>query len=65
MTKPPLERAARALCKLDGHPEDATMDGKPLWMDYLPETRAVLSAVRDPTSAMNIVVIDAMLNDEE
>ena len=39
------ERAARALCRLDGHPEMATMDGQPLWRDYLPEVRAVLEAV--------------------
>ena len=61
MPKSPLERAARALCSLDGHPENARMDGKPLWMDYLPEARAVLEAVRDPSSATNIAVIDAML----
>ena len=47
MTKPPLERAARALCSLDGHPEDAKMDGKPLWQDYLPEARAVIEAIRE------------------
>ena len=52
MPKSPLERAARALCSLDGHPENAKMDGKPLWMDYLPEARAVLEAIRDPSSAM-------------
>lgn len=45
----PLERAARALCSLDGHPENAKMDGKPLWRDYLPEARAVLRAIRDPS----------------
>lgn len=48
----PLERAARALCELDGHPPGATMDGKPLWQDYLPEVRAVLAAVREPSEAM-------------
>lgn len=48
----PLERAARALCSLDGHPENATMDGKPLWADYLPEARAVLQAIRAPSEAM-------------
>ena len=46
-TKPPLERAARALCSLDGHPENATMEGKPLWQDYLPEARAVIEAIRE------------------
>ena len=54
MSKPALERAARALCHLDGHPEDAMMDGKPLWQDYLPEVRAVLDAIRAPDEAMTI-----------
>jgi hypothetical protein len=48
----PLERAARALCSLDGHLENATMAGKPLWQDYLPEARAVLQAIREPSDAM-------------
>jgi hypothetical protein len=48
----PLERAARALCELDNNPPGATMDGKPLWMDYLPEVRAVLQAIREPSKAM-------------
>ncbi len=43
----PIERAARALCELDNNPPGATMDGKPLWQDYLPEVRAVLLAVRE------------------
>ncbi|WP_260927425.1 hypothetical protein [Novosphingobium sp. 9] len=50
--KPVHERAARALCLLDSNPPDATMDGKPLWMDYLPEVRAVLQAIREPDEAM-------------
>ena len=48
----PLERAARALCEMAGNPPGATMDGKPLWQDYLPEVRAVLAAVRQPNDAM-------------
>jgi len=48
----PIERAARALCELDGNPPGATMDGKPLWMDYLPEVRAVLGAIREPSEEM-------------
>ena len=55
MTASPLERAARALCELAGNPADATMDGKPLWMDYLPEVWAVLCAVRVPSDP----VVDA------
>lgn len=41
----PIERAARALCELDNNPPGATMDGKPLWMDYLPEVRVVVEAL--------------------
>jgi hypothetical protein len=28
------------------------MGGKPLWMDYLPEVRAVLEAIREPDEAV-------------
>lgn len=39
------ERAARALCELDGYPPNAKMDGAALWVSYLPEVDAVLRAV--------------------
>jgi hypothetical protein len=52
MTSTMLERVARALCRLDGHPENATMDGKPLWQDYLPEARAAIEAMREPDEVM-------------
>jgi hypothetical protein len=51
-TKPALERAARALCELAGNPPMAKMDGKPLWVSYLPEVRAVLTAIREPSEPM-------------
>lgn len=47
-----IERVARALCRLDGHPENAKMDGKPLWQDYVAEARAAIAAMRDPTETM-------------
>jgi hypothetical protein len=47
-----VEKVARALCRLDGHPENATMDGKPLWRDYEPEARAAIAAMREPTPEM-------------
>lgn len=47
-----LERVARALCELDANPPDATMDGKPLWQDYLPEARTAIMALREPDTAM-------------
>lgn len=40
--KSPRERAARALCNLDGHPPDTTFEGKPMWVSYLPQVDAVL-----------------------
>lgn len=48
----PIERAARALCELAGNPPMAKMDGKPLWMSYIPEVRTVLGAIREPSDAM-------------
>ncbi|MBU0824897.1 MAG: hypothetical protein KKA44_10590 [Alphaproteobacteria bacterium] len=47
-----LERVARALCELDANPPDATMGGKPLWQDYLPEAWAAIMALREPDIAM-------------
>ncbi len=47
-----LDRVARALCELDANPPDATMGGKPLWQDYLPEARAAIMAMREPDRAM-------------
>ncbi|MGV1681723.1 hypothetical protein [Sphingopyxis sp. NJF-3] len=47
-----LERVARALCELDANPPNATMDGKPLWQDYLPEARAAIMALREADQAM-------------
>lgn len=42
------ERAARALCKLAGNPENTTLEGRPMWESYLPEVDAVLAAVLRP-----------------
>lgn len=56
-----LERAARALCALDGNPENASLDGKPLWQDYLPEARAVFQAIREPSGEMLGDVHDTIL----
>lgn len=39
------EKAARALCRYDGHPEDIMFEGKPMWMSYLGEAKAVLEAI--------------------
>lgn len=52
---PIVEAAARALCRHAGSPENATMDGKPLWQDHVPEARAVVIAIRDASDAMAAV----------
>jgi hypothetical protein len=39
------EKAARALCRYDRYPENITHDGKPMWMNYLGEAKAVLVAI--------------------
>lgn len=49
---PGLETAARPLCELDTNRPDATMGGKPLWQDYLPEARAAVMALREPDMTM-------------
>ncbi|WP_022684284.1 hypothetical protein [Sphingobium bisphenolivorans] len=48
----PIERAARTLCKLNGHAEDAERDGTPLWRSYLPQVRSVLEALHEPSTRM-------------
>jgi len=41
---PDREKAARALCRLEGHPENTKFEGKPMWQSYLPQVDAVLEA---------------------
>ncbi|ETI58473.1 hypothetical protein C100_23730 [Sphingobium sp. C100] len=43
----PIERAARALCRFHGEPEEG--DG---WQAYLPQVRAVLDALHEPSEYM-------------
>lgn len=52
MTKPPLERAARALCSLQGLPENTKFEGRPMWESFLPNARVALEAIREPSEAM-------------
>jgi hypothetical protein len=54
-----VERVARALCRIDGNPENATMDGKPLWQDYVSEARAAIEAMREPDEVMVEAMQDA------
>ncbi len=46
--KPPRERAARALCKRAGVPEDTKFEGRPMWESYLDEVDTVLKAALTP-----------------
>lgn len=45
----PAERAARALCTLAGKPEGAIFEGVPMWENYVPQVRAVLDAINEPS----------------
>lgn len=46
--KPPRERAARALCRMNGVPEDTKFEGRPMWESYLDEVDTVLKAALSP-----------------
>lgn len=39
------EKAARALCSFHNIPENIVRNGRPMWMSYLAEARAVLVAI--------------------
>lgn len=43
--KPPLELAARALCRVRGLPEDTRFNGAPMWHSAVHEAMVVLAAV--------------------
>lgn len=55
------ERIARALCRLDGHPENIAFEGRPMWQSYLPQVRVVLDEIEEPDAAM----LDAAVNTAE
>jgi hypothetical protein len=59
--KTTLERAARALCELDGHASDAKLGEKSMWHDYLPEVRAVFEAIRHPS--LDLVATGGQIQD--
>jgi hypothetical protein len=41
-----IEKAARALCKFDGHAENIKFEGAPMWQSYVPQVRALLGSVQ-------------------
>jgi len=59
--KPALERAARALCLLQGLPENTKFEGRPMWESFLPNARAVLQAIREPSEAMALAARDVAI----
>lgn len=64
----PIESAARALCKHEGHPTDIRFEGAAMWRSFLPEIRAVLTGMRDtPPAGVDAAawrsMIDAALAD--
>ncbi|EJL28684.1 hypothetical protein [Novosphingobium sp. AP12] len=59
--KTTLERAARALCELDGQATDAKVGPKSMWQDYLPEVRAVFEAIRHPS--LDLVATGGQIED--
>ncbi|MNY81538.1 hypothetical protein D3C86_2231430 [compost metagenome] len=46
--KPPRERAARALCRLNNLPENTSFEGQPMWVSFLDQVDVVLGAALPP-----------------
>ena len=44
----PRERAARALCRRAGNPENPSFERRPMWMSYIDEVDVVLEAALEP-----------------
>lgn len=49
----PIERAARALCAYEGHPENIKFEGGKMWESYVPAVRIVIQALRKPSLEMS------------
>jgi len=47
-----VERVARTLCQIDGHPENTVYQGKVMWRSYEHAARAVIGAMREPSLEM-------------
>jgi len=46
--RPPVERAARDLCRFRGLPEDSHCEGAPMWHGMVAEVLVVLAAALPP-----------------
>lgn len=53
-----IERAARALCKFQGLPENTKWEGRPMWESFIEQAIVVLNAADEETSAARAVSHD-------
>lgn len=51
-TMDPIEKAARALCQLQGENGDDITSGSPRWTHYRAQVLLVVDALREPSQAM-------------
>lgn len=56
--KTPRERAARALCRRAGNPENTAFEGRPMWISYLDEVDVVLQAALGDAEWQRIRALD-------
>ncbi|WP_223478551.1 ArsR family transcriptional regulator [Oricola indica] len=61
----PREIAARALCRMDGHPENIQFEGRPMWASYLPQVDAVLMAALPSDKLASVMAEEQVLKDNE
>lgn len=48
----PIEKAARALCRLHGEEEEDMSGGTPRWSAFLPQVMGVIEALHEPDEMM-------------
>lgn len=48
-----IERAARALCRFHGLPEDTKFEGRPMWESYIDQAAAAIGAIDDDPKPRN------------
>lgn len=53
--KPPLELAARALCRLRGLPEDTRFNSAPMWHSAVHEAMVVMEAVLSAEQLLDMI----------
>ncbi len=50
-----IERAARAMCRFHGLPENIKFEGHPMWKSYVDEAAAVVEAIDDEPKPCNTI----------